>query len=383
MTGRRVDIVTPEFWIALMQIIGVNIVLSGDNAVVIALAARGLPADCAEARRVGHGAAVVMRIALTIVAVELLRRPYLKLVGAALLLWIAVQLLIPEEEGHGDIQPAPAWRGDQDDPARRPGDEPRQRDRRGGGSQGQHPCCWSSAWRLDPAGRLRQPLLLVLMDRFPVIITLGRRCSAGSPATWPSPIRSTSPGSISTPRSCIGERPWGAAVLSVSGGKWLAARLAAAAMPAVALVPALVTDPFRRLLLAVDGSPAAEQARRVIALRQQLRERDVQVHLINVQRPLPGDVTSFVGGKPVEEYHRERSDEAMAPARALLGSAGVPFEEHHLVGLPGPTIARVAHETGCHMIIMGVRGLGTHRGGVGSVAQATLEHASVPVLMVK
>src|SRR5678815_3746090 len=90
----------PGFWVALLQIIGVNIVLSGDNAVVIALAARSLPPDQRKkAIAWGSGAAVVMRIVLTIVAVELLRLPYLKLVGAALLFWIAVQLLIPEEEG--------------------------------------------------------------------------------------------------------------------------------------------------------------------------------------------------------------------------------------------------------------------------------------------
>src|SRR5262245_48192211 len=97
---------SPEFWIALMQIIGVNIVLSGDNAVVIALAARGLPAhQQKQAVAWGSGAAVVMRIVLTIVAVELLRLPYLKLVGAGLLLWIAVQLLQPEDEegSHGAV----------------------------------------------------------------------------------------------------------------------------------------------------------------------------------------------------------------------------------------------------------------------------------------
>jgi YjbE family integral membrane protein len=93
---------TPEFWIALVQIIGINIVLSGDNAVVIALAARSLPpAQQKRAVAWGSGAAVVMRIALTLLAVELLRLPYLKLVGAALLLWIALQLLLPEGgEGH-------------------------------------------------------------------------------------------------------------------------------------------------------------------------------------------------------------------------------------------------------------------------------------------
>ena len=95
---------SPEFWVALLQIIGVNIVLSGDNAVVIALAARGLPpAQQKKAIAWGSGAAVVMRIVLTIVAVELLRLPYLKLVGAALLLWIALQLLLPEDEGEGHV----------------------------------------------------------------------------------------------------------------------------------------------------------------------------------------------------------------------------------------------------------------------------------------
>src|SRR5512137_534641 len=102
--GDPMSFTSPEFWVALLEIIGVNIVLSGDNAVVIALAARGLPAtQQKQAIAWGSGAAVALRIALTIVAVELLRLPYLKLVGAALLLWIAVKLLVPgdESEGHG------------------------------------------------------------------------------------------------------------------------------------------------------------------------------------------------------------------------------------------------------------------------------------------
>jgi YjbE family integral membrane protein len=91
-----------EFWIALAQIIGINIVLSGDNAVVIALAARSLPPrQQKQAVLWGSGAAVAMRIVLTVVAVELLKLPWLKLVGAALLFWIAVKLLLPESEGEG------------------------------------------------------------------------------------------------------------------------------------------------------------------------------------------------------------------------------------------------------------------------------------------
>lgn len=91
------------FWIALIQIIGIDIVLSGDNAVVIALAARSLPdAQRKQAVMWGSSAAVVMRVVLTIVAAELLQLPLLKVVGAVLLVWIAVQLLVPEDEAEGN-----------------------------------------------------------------------------------------------------------------------------------------------------------------------------------------------------------------------------------------------------------------------------------------
>ena len=88
----------PGFWTALLKIIGVNIVLSGDNAVVIALAARSLqPKQQKQAIFWGSGAAIVMRIVLTLFAVALLELPWLKLIGSVLLLWIGVKLLIPED----------------------------------------------------------------------------------------------------------------------------------------------------------------------------------------------------------------------------------------------------------------------------------------------
>lgn len=86
-------------FIPLLQIIGINIVLSGDNAVVIALASRALPPE--QQRRAiawGSGAAIVMRIVLTFTAVALLEMPYLKLVGSLFLIWIGIQLLDSDEE---------------------------------------------------------------------------------------------------------------------------------------------------------------------------------------------------------------------------------------------------------------------------------------------
>jgi YjbE family integral membrane protein len=91
-------------WIALLKIIWVNILLSGDNAVVIALAARNLPRQQQRAAILGgSAAAIVLRVALTIFAVQLLQYPYLKLLGSAMLLWIGVQLLAGGDEA-GDIK---------------------------------------------------------------------------------------------------------------------------------------------------------------------------------------------------------------------------------------------------------------------------------------
>lgn len=88
------DLLNAAFLIALLKIIWVNILLSGDNAVVIALASRNLPAD-QQKRAIffGSGAAIVLRVVLTLFAVQLLQLPWLKLIGAVLLLWIGIQLM--------------------------------------------------------------------------------------------------------------------------------------------------------------------------------------------------------------------------------------------------------------------------------------------------
>jgi len=396
------NLTDPLFWIALLQIIGVNIVLSGDNAVVIALAARSLPAD-QQKRAIawGSGAAVVMRIVLTIVAVELLRLPYLKLAGAALLLWIAVQLLQPEEseDGHATVVS-------------------------GLGAAIKTILLADLVMSLDnviavaaaakgsvllliiglaisiPLVVFASRILLVLMERFPVIITAGAALLgwvAGDMAV-------TDP--IDKPWVDLHAAflHWGAplvcAVAVVVVGKWLAARktaayaaaAAAAATPvaaaaaAVAAATATVSPHLRRVLLPVDGSEhAANAVRRLLALQADLRAGDaLKVHLLNVQRPLSGDVSRFISGQTIEDYHREHSEAALAPARALLDSAGVVHQDHQRVGEPGPTIAEVAKELGCDMIVMGARGLGTHTAALlGSVAQSVIEVSTAPVLVVR
>ena len=94
---------SPQFWVDVFKIIVIDLLLSGDNAVVIALACRNLP----EAQRrkgilYGVGGAIGLRIVLTFFAVNLLSLPYLKLVGALLLLWIGIKLILPDEDEHGE-----------------------------------------------------------------------------------------------------------------------------------------------------------------------------------------------------------------------------------------------------------------------------------------
>lgn len=102
-------VMTPDFWIDLFKIILINIVLSGDNAVVIALASRSLPPQQQKQAIIfGSVGAIVLRIILTFFAVVLLGQPYLKLIGAALLLWIGIGLLKGEDEdaeleGHSNL----------------------------------------------------------------------------------------------------------------------------------------------------------------------------------------------------------------------------------------------------------------------------------------
>ena len=383
---------SPDFWISLMQIIGVNIVLSGDNAVVIALAARGLPAH--QQRRAvawGSGAAVVMRIALTIVAVELLRLPYLKLIGAGLLLWIAVQLLLPEDEGDGH----------------------------GAATSGMAAAIKTIlladlVMSLDnviavaaaakgstllliiglaisiPLVVFASQLLLVLMGRFPVIITIGAALLgwvAGDMAVSDPIVKTWVDGQAAYLHWLA---PLAGAIAVVQVGRWLAARKSTAGAAVAAARPraAVVATPagLQRVLVAVDGSAGALKAvHHVIGLRDDLRDpQALDVHLLSVQRPLSGDVNRFLSGQTLDDYHREQSEAALAPARAALDAVGLAHKDHWRVGEPGPTIGEVAREQACDMVAMGARGLGSATAALlGSVAQSAIEHASVPVLVVK
>src|SRR2546423_5770637 len=95
------------FWSGVGQIILVNIILSGDNAVVIAMACLTLPPkQRLWGMILGAGVAVLLRVIFTLVIAQAMAYPYLKLVGGALLFYVAVKLVIEDSDGEGDVEAA-------------------------------------------------------------------------------------------------------------------------------------------------------------------------------------------------------------------------------------------------------------------------------------
>ena len=172
---------TAHFWVAVGQIILIDILLGGDNAVVIALACRQLPAhQRTKGILWGTAGAIVLRVILIAFALTLLQVPFLKLVGAALLVWIGIKLLVPEDEDeHSNIKASDKLWGavktvivadlvmSVDNVIAIAGAA------QGAGEQHQLPLVIFGLLVSIPIIVWGSQLVLKLMDRFPYIITLG------------------------------------------------------------------------------------------------------------------------------------------------------------------------------------------------------------------
>jgi len=386
----------PQFWTGLGQIILINIVLSGDNAVVIALAARSLPPpQQKQAILWGSGAAVVMRIILTIVAVELLRLPFLKIVGGLLLLWIAVQLMLPEEEGEGHASATVGFWA-----AMRTiliADLVMSLDNViavAAAAKGSLTLLVLGLAISIPLVIFGSTLLLKVMERYPIIIKIGAALLgwvAGEMFVT-DPLVKAWVDQAAAMLHWAG--PAAGAVLVVMTGTLLVrqalARRAAPVELGPVAIPAAAPSPgrrlFNRILLPVDASDQAARAVEYAAAlwRNHPAPESMDIHLMNVQRELSGDVARFVPKESVQDYHRERSEQALARARGMLDEAGVKYAVHRMVGKPWEVISDYASQNRFELILMGTRGLGTYTGAaLGSVAQGVAQRSTVPVLLVK
>jgi YjbE family integral membrane protein len=394
------EFLTAGFWIAVGQIILIDILLGGDNAVVIALACRKLPPkQRTQGILWGTAGAIVLRIVLIFFALQLLALPFLKIVGALLLLWIGVKLLVPEHDGgHASIEGSDKLWGavrtvivadlvmSVDNVIAIAGAAE--------SAQSDHGMALVIFGVLIsiPIIVWGSQLVIKLMDRYPLIITLG-----GMLLGWIAGTMTVTDPALINPQVMPGfpkiessdALRYGAgvvgALLVLAIGRFMIARQARRTAPVQAAAMPAGTGRLRRILLAVDGSPVSDRAtQRIIDMRQDLADpATLEVHLLNVQRRVSGDVSSFVASKSLDEYYQELGDAALASARALLESAGVRHEVHRLIGPPGETIAKEAQARHCDLIVMGTKGSGVAAALLGSVAQTALEHASVPVMLVK
>lgn len=144
-----------------------------------------------------------------------------------------------------------------------------------------------------------------------------------------------------------------------------------------------MTAHLLNLLVPVDGSEGAERAVEHAIMLAGWGLVD-QVHLINVQYPLPGAVSTFVGKKAVSGYHHDEGMKELKAAEAKLHTAKVPHHIHIVVGQPAEAIVAFCEELKCDAIVMGTRGHGKAVGLIlGSVARDVIAKASAPVTVVK
>jgi YjbE family integral membrane protein len=390
-----------QFVSALAAIVIIDIVLAGDNAIVIALAARTLPAHL-QKRAIVWGAvgAIAVRSALTVIVVWLLKIPGLLLVGGLLLVWIAYRLLLPEEhdEGQPQIKGVTTFWG-----AMRTivvADAIMGLDNVlgvAGAAHGNYLLVVLGLLISVPIVIWGSTLVLRVVERYPSVVYVGAGVLAFTAAKMMS-----------------GEPVLQETLEQYSHGTWLLylvvpavlwagflknhrqldsrihARLAEFAQQLPPRASDGATDPMLsnegktmlRILVPVDGSRNALHAVRHV-VSEYRRNHQLDVHLLNVQRPFSRHIARFVARQDRASFHREQADKALLKARNLLDGVQVPYQAHFEVGERAQVICDMAQKLACHHIVLGTaRKSSLTRMIQDSVTARVLERTTVPVEMV-
>jgi len=391
-----------QFISALAAIVVIDIVLAGDNAIVIALAARTLPAHLQQ-RAIVWGAvgAIVVRSALTVVVVWLLKVPGLLLAGGLLLVWIGYRLLLPEEhheDGHRVTAATTFWG------AMRTiviADAIMGLDNVlgvAGAAHGSYLLVVLGLAISVPIVIWGSTIVLRVVERFPGLVYVGSgvlvftaaRMVASEPilrevftsfehATWllyvlvPAVLWAGFVKNHRKLESRIHAR-------LAEFAQQLPARASATA-PQM-LPPTEGNKAMLRVLVPLDGSQNALHAVRHVVNEYQ-RQHDLELHLLNVQRPFSRHVARFVARRDRATFHHEQADKAMLEARRLLDAVQVPYETHVAVGDRADVICDLARKLDCHHIVLGTaRRSSLTRMLEDSVTSRVLERTSVPVEMI-
>jgi YjbE family integral membrane protein len=394
-----------EFLSALLAIVVIDLVLAGDNAIVIALAARNLPAHLQKKAIVwGTVGAIVVRSLMTVAVVWLLKIPGLMLAGGALLVWIAYKLLTDDgggDEQHGAVSTtflgamktiviADAVMGLDNVLAV------------AGAAQGSYLLVVLGLLISIPIVIWGSTLILKWVERYPAIVFLGAAVLA-----WTAVKMMTSEPLV---QDVLASNGWitplafVAIIGGVLGAGWRVQRARQAprdgldsAAPvsstadATAPVHAAATPPayasygdlnMEKILVPIDGSPDADNAlRHVIA--QFLANPAKEIHVLNVQPSLSQHIARFAGSRERAAWHREQADQALTGARALLSQHGVPHAVHLKTGDAAQVIAQEAKRLKCHRIVMGTaRTNPLTRAVQDSTTSRLIDSAPVPVEVV-
>jgi nucleotide-binding universal stress UspA family protein len=141
-----------------------------------------------------------------------------------------------------------------------------------------------------------------------------------------------------------------------------------------------------KFLVPVDGSESSSHTIDHVVKRLGWCKDDAEVHLLNVQRPIPGGsaVAAHIGQDALRRYHHDEGMKALGPSMQKLDAAGIHYIHHISVGEPAEVIMQFANQTQPDEIIMGTRGLGAPANLLlGSVASKVIQLADRPVLLVK
>jgi len=390
------ELFSAEFFSALVAIVIIDLVLAGDNAIVIALAARNLPVELRKRAIVwGTFGAIAVRTAMTLVVVWLLKIPGLMLIGGLLLVWIAYRLLVDNEGGESHGSPATGFWGAMKTIV--VADALMGLDNVlavAGAAQGSFLLVVFGLLVSIPIVIWGSQLVLKYIERFPVIVYVGAGVLA-----WTAVKMITHEPIVQGWIAQNAALTWivyigviGAVLTSgffKNHGK-VRARVATRLVD-FSITPARVMaraginhggEDMLKVLIPVDGSSNALKAVQHV-INECINNGMREVHLLNVRTPLTQHAARFISKRDRTAFHRSEAEKALAPARALLERHGVPFSAHMELGDKAEVIDRVAQRLRVDQIVMGTaRKNSLTRLLEDSVTNRVLELSRVPVAIV-
>ena len=387
------ELFSPEFFSALLAIVVIDLVLAGDNAIVIAMAARNLPAHLQKKAIVwGAVGAIAVRSAMTLVVVYLLKIPGLMLIGGLLLVWIAYKLLTPakdEDGGHNNastsfwgamktIVIADAVMGLDNVLAV------------AGASHGSYILVVLGLLISIPIVIWGSTQILKLVERYPSITYIGAGVLAWTAAKM----------MISEPmvkemqlfqNPAFGYAVQALVIFGVLFGGFMKSRLALEETIAPAVVDTEVSDKqsynvgekvMNKVLIPVDDSSNALMALKH-AVNMYGNDRQTHFHICNVQPTLYTHIRKFLSKQTINEWQAERAQTAAKSASEFLEKAGANFSFTYVTGDKGEALRDEAQRLGCNRIVIGTAKKNTlSRLFENSTTAKLLEISDIPVEVV-